>query len=332
MVDIPQELIDKISGGKKLSPDALKAIFAQLAEKGLLDKPTGKKEPKKESVKGTGSHKGLVLKDVEVKRNGKIFTQKRWVKPGEDESVPKKDKKIEPEKLGSFSVGDNISILGKRMKIEKVSESQETIKMDNGEVYTLIAVQKYGKKITSKPEPKPKKELKIKDLKPIPKKEIKKLPKNKSILLKDLVKSEEEANKFVKNQGWVWDKESDIFPNVNGFDSSYTPIMLHTDDNGKLYGMSQVHIDDNDGDYEDKIVGDIQYLEINTPMRGKGYGRRMIKDVVKELSKCDLVKLHSLDENSNKFYDAIGMKEDEREHYEDHYIGDKKWMSEILNM
>ena len=108
------------------------------------------------------SHKGLVLRDVTVKRGGKSFTQKRWVKAGEDEPKPKKGKKEpEPKPKGSYNVDEAIKFMGKNLKIEKVSESEKTVKLSDGKVYTFDAIEKGKQGISEKPKEKTIKEAKI---------------------------------------------------------------------------------------------------------------------------------------------------------------------------
>lgn len=87
------------------------------------------------------SHKGLVQREIEVTRKGKKFKQLRWVKAGKDEPKEKPSKKDEPKSKGLFNVGDEINFLGKDLKIEKVSEKEQTIKI-NGKVYTFDAIKK----------------------------------------------------------------------------------------------------------------------------------------------------------------------------------------------
>ena len=45
---------------------------------------------KSELIKTIRSHEGLVLRDVDVTRGGKKFTQKRWLKATEDDKPEKK--------------------------------------------------------------------------------------------------------------------------------------------------------------------------------------------------------------------------------------------------
>ena len=107
--EIPDELLEAIDiDPKKLSPQQVKAMFAKLKEKGLLnDKPGDKKSGDKgssgkESEGAQGNRAGLVKKKVTVHRGGKTFEQERWVKPGEDEAgdKPKKGEEEAGDKPG----------------------------------------------------------------------------------------------------------------------------------------------------------------------------------------------------------------------------------------
>ena len=377
MID-DQKIIDKF---KKSGLNDINRFFATPEEFIFY------KKDKISTNKTEKSHRGLVLRDVEVTRKGKKFTQKRWVKPGEDEPAPKKGKKIEDEPESkkdkkieddkskeSYKIGEQFNFLGnKYAKVEKVSESQKTVKLSDGLVYTFEAIEagkkgisggKYniGDKINYKGEnktitsinmliktveldnmgsvpfkdldkitEKPKK-LSVKDLKPIEKKpEIKKekkiesdLPKNKSVELRDFVKSKKEANKFLEDNGWVWDKKSNIFPDVDDYDDLRAPTHIYLDDNGKIYGMAKFS-----EDYDTEKLGHIHRLEINSVLRGKGYGKKMMTSVISDLLKidCDSVELDSLNENSNKFYRAIGMDEVT----ENGFYGSKEWMNIITS-
>ena len=93
----------------------------------------------------TKSHKGLVLKEIEVKRGGKVFKQKRWIKADKDEPKEKPSKKEAPKGKESFKVGSKLSLMGKDLTIEKVSESEKTIKLSDGKVYTFDAIDKGSK-------------------------------------------------------------------------------------------------------------------------------------------------------------------------------------------
>jgi hypothetical protein len=97
--EIPDELLEAVDiDPKKMSPEALKAMFAALKEKGLLkDKPADKKSADKkpgakEPEAAEGSRPGLVKKKVTVRRNGKSSEEYRWVKAGEDEPAEKPKK------------------------------------------------------------------------------------------------------------------------------------------------------------------------------------------------------------------------------------------------
>ena len=97
--EIPDELLEAIDiDPKKMSPDQIKAMFAKLKEKGLLnDKPADKKSvgkgsDTKEPDDAQGSRPGLVKKKVTVKRANKSSEEYRWVKSGEDEPAEKPKK------------------------------------------------------------------------------------------------------------------------------------------------------------------------------------------------------------------------------------------------
>lgn len=91
------------------------------------------------------SHKGLVLKEVEVKRGGKTFTQRRWVKAGEDNEIEKPSKKEEVKGKKLFKVGSKLSFMDKNLTVEKVSESEKTVKLSDGKIYTFDAINKGSK-------------------------------------------------------------------------------------------------------------------------------------------------------------------------------------------
>lgn len=86
------------------------------------------------------SKKGLVKKKITVKKDGKTYERYQWVKATEDNKAEPKGKKEKLTSKGSFNVGEVINFLGKDLKIEKISESQETIKLSNGKVYTFDAI------------------------------------------------------------------------------------------------------------------------------------------------------------------------------------------------
>ena len=151
------------------------------------------------------SHKGLVQREITVRRGGKTFKQMRWVKPGEDEPAPKKGKKIDSKEKGSFNIGEAISFMGNNLRIMKVSESEKTVKLSDGKVYTFEAINK-GKK----PEDKPKKEPSIKDLKVSEKKLEKKYP-DKTIITKENIDETLKPGSTV----WVIDTPGTILANNN---------------------------------------------------------------------------------------------------------------------
>ena len=271
-------------------------------------------------------------------------------KGAEEKPKPKKEMAImglnKPEKedfAHKTKVGDIVTVGGKILKVKSVNKETETVTAGSpfipDETYSFEDLNIKGvhetpegkfKEEEPKPEwrPPPEKKAKSKpETKEKPEKvSAKKLPVSGSTLLKDKVKSVKEATKTIEDAGWVFDHESDIFPNVDDYDSDRTPINVYTNEKGEAYGMSQYYIDDYVID--EPIVGEIEYLEINTPMRGKGYGKRLMANILKDMldKKTIKVKLMSLDENSNKFYEAIGMEPEKG----DSYTGDAKWMKKFV--
>ena len=146
------------------------------------------------------SKKGLTLKEVEVKRGGKTFKRKQWVKSGEGEPVPKKGKF---ESKATFSIGDSIKFMGKDLKIENISESQKTIKLSNGNVYTEGAIKKFGKKIDEKPKEK------IPE-KPKPKSKVEEKPEKKvnGFLSFEDEEAKNKIQKYIKTKDFKKDKKT----------------------------------------------------------------------------------------------------------------------------
>ena len=232
-------------------------------------------------------------------------------KPEKPKPKPKPEK---PDIMSTLKVGMSVEVAGQGGKVIDINSKNETISLDNGNTFSFGAVNKFGKVSEEKPKVEKK-----------PKSKPKKLAKSKSILLKDEAKSVEEATKIVEDGGWIFDKKSDIFPNVKDY-ASHTPINVYTDNDGKIYGMAQYSAESS---FEDEpVIGGIDYLEINTPMRGKGYGKRLMANILKDLldRNCVEVRLTSLDANSNKFYEAIGMEPIQGDVYE----GDAKWMKKFV--
>lgn len=283
---------------------------------------------------------GLVKRKVKVKRGGKVFEQYRWVKSGTEEPAEEKpavegptvdptkkppaimglNKPAESEKpdiVSGLKVGMTVDVMGQGGKVTDINSEHGTVSLDSGHTFAFGAINKFGKVKDETP--------KVEE-KPVPKKVAKKLPKSKSLLLKDRAKSVEEATKIVKDAGWVFDKESDIFPNVKDYATPRIPIHAYTNDKGEIYGMSQYTIERDDEN--EPAIGALDYLEINTPMRGKGYGKKLMANILKDMvaKNCTEVRLTSLDHNSNKFYEAIGMESID----EGVYGGDKKWMKKFV--
>ena len=94
--EIPDEIFEQAGiNPKKMSPDQLKAMFAQLKEQGLLKPVEGKGAT---SGSTDSAHPGLVKKKVMARgKDGKLYDTTKWVKPGEDVPEGKLPKPKKPE-------------------------------------------------------------------------------------------------------------------------------------------------------------------------------------------------------------------------------------------
>ena len=72
-------------------------------------------------------------------------------------------------------------------------------------------------------------------------------------------------------------------------------------------------------------------LEVNPAMQRQGHGVDTMKEIVKHAMKNDVktITLDSMDENSNKFYDAIGLEKKGTILFTT-YEGDVEWMKEFI--
>jgi len=94
--EIPDEIFEQAGiNPKKMSPDQLKAMFAQLKEQGLLKPVEGKGAT---SGSTDSAHPGLVKKKVMARgKDGKLYETTKWIKPGEDVPEGKLPKPKKPE-------------------------------------------------------------------------------------------------------------------------------------------------------------------------------------------------------------------------------------------
>ena len=93
----------------------------------------------------------------------------------------------------------------------------------------------------------------------------------------------------------------------------------------KIYGMAEL------SDFSGDILR-IRLLEVNPDMRRKGYGVKLMKNITKKAlaNKVETISLNSANENSDKFYNAIGMTAIKQYSGRNSYVGDQKWMKRFM--
>jgi hypothetical protein len=252
------------------------------------------------------SKKGLILKEVEVKRGGKTFKRKQWVRASEDEPEPKKGKKEIPKSKGLFNIGDKISFMGNNLVIMKVSESEKTIKLSDGKVYTFGAIEKFSKPKEEVKKEIPKKETKIKDLKPIKEKEVKpkviiskEEPKAGDFLSFENEDAKKKIQKYIKTKEFKKDKETQK--------SIHAYTLTH-------YGYMNSYLRDNDllGGDKEEIEGYINkfssFLDDAPKVEGTFYRGMYFykseKDNIKDMNKL-ISNIESTGEGGNIEFPAF---------------------------
>ena len=130
----------------------------------------------------------------------------------------------------------------------------------------------------------------------------------------DIVKDLDKRCFFVDFNGWVTDKSPLFYPHSISDNTN-----IHSDDNG-IYAMSiffQV----------DEHV-EIWMLEVNVDKRHKGFGKKSMSEIAKKTLYLGIheIRLKSLDEESDKFYNSIGM---EFQHNE--FVGEFDWLRNTSN-
>ena len=145
--------------------------------------------------------------------------------------------------------------------------------------------------------------------------EEKRVDKFDSIL--NLKKLEESNEEFAERYGWRTDK-SEYFGRVR----DYVNIFMVEN---KIYGMAEL------SDFGGDILR-IRALEINPDMRRQGYGVKVMENIVRKAFDYDIetVSLNSANENSDKFYNSIGMKAIKQYGGRNSYVGDQEWMKEFI--
>ena len=127
---------------------------------------------------------------------------------------------------------------------------------------------------------------------------------------------------FIKSLGWDY-KHSYFFA---GSVPDYVNICT---DNDKIVGITSYNVDDDNNFH-------INIIEVNGYNRRQGVGVKIMGELIKEAMKAgaETVKLESLDEDSDKFYDAIGMTKlvipKATQSDMSRYEGDKEWMNTYL--
>lgn len=102
-------------------------------------------------------------------------------------------------------------------------------------------------------------------------------------------------------------------------------VLIHAE-KGKIYAMSKL--------FPIGRLIHISLLEVNPSKQRQGYGIKTMVDIVDTIVGSEIydkIELTSLDENSDKFYDAIGMvRTNPEEEYQAEYEGGKEWMKKFM--
>ena len=119
-----------------------------------------------------------------------------------------------------------------------------------------------------------------------------------------------------------WDCENSKL--YNNFISTKAYLFMKGD---KVSAIADFGIDREKGS---KVLR-VGLLEVNPAMQRQGHGVDTMKEIVKHAMKNDVetITLDSMDENSNKFYDAIGLEKKGAILFTT-YEGDVEWMKEFI--
>ena len=143
-----------------------------------------------------------------------------------------------------------------------------------------------------------------------------KTQKNKKIDLTNIAKTRKELKEILEKGGWEYDSKNGIWTSAS--DLSFGDS-IHTKEN-QIYALS------NTTEWSDKVQ--INFLEVNKVVRGKGYGIIAMVDIIRGSGSKKIV-LTSADDRSDKFYNAIGMKKISGLQT-NKYEGDIRWKREFL--
>lgn len=132
--------------------------------------------------------------------------------------------------------------------------------------------------------------------------------------------SNEDFSNYLEDRLWEWDNEGVIHEDEEPTED----YNAHLDEDGDIIGISSVY------------KNEINLLEINKSMRGEGHGTKLMFDIISNMIKegYDNFNLESADENSNKFYRKLGLKETIKTvgGKEAHFFNaDSKWMEDFTN-
>jgi GNAT superfamily N-acetyltransferase len=164
------------------------------------------------------------------------------------------------------------------------------------------------------------------------KKDVKKIVSYDKVSMYDLGfgKDGKAGEKWFLDHGWEFDKQGEVQVS-SGY--GVPPVYdVYLDKEGKAVAAA--------------IVSDglIEHLEVNKAERGKGVGTKIMADIAVELlkeGKGETIILNSQGDESNKFYDAIGMRktnedwedyvpEDDPEGDDVYYEGSVEWQKEFV--
>jgi len=123
---------------------------------------------------------------------------------------------------------------------------------------------------------------------------------------------------FMNSLGWDFEHSQ--------FFDSYIPTDAHVCiEDGKAMALTDFYINH-------KHEMSIGLLEVNPTQQRKGKGVETMKEIVSYALAQDveLIKLDSMDANSDKFYDFLGM-EKMGQILMTSYKGDKEWMQQFMN-
>ena len=137
-------------------------------------------------------------------------------------------------------------------------------------------------------------------------------------LVSDIIPEGMDKMDFMTSLGWDFEN-SKLF-------NSYIPLEARVCiEDGKAVSLNDTYMS-----YKNTM--NIELLEVNPTQRRQGKGVETMKELVSYALSQDveLIKLNSMDADSDKFYDALGM-EKIGQILMTSYRGDKEWMQQFVN-